>query len=86
MAEKEVGKVENYFSKIGVAAVRVTAGELRVGDTIRISGATTDLTQTVESMQVEHQNVETAKEGDLVGLKVSDRVRPGDKVFLVTEE
>ncbi len=86
MAEREIGIVENYFSKIGVAAIRITEGELKVGDKIKIVGATTNLEQTVESMQVEHKNVEKATTGDLVGLKVTDRVRAKDKVLVVTEE
>ena len=82
--EKEVGKVFTYFNKIGVAAVKME-GKLKVGDTIHIKGHTTDFTQKVESMQIEGQNVEEVKEGDEVGIKVKDRVRPNDRIYLVEE-
>lgn len=86
MSEKQIGVVENYFSKIGVAAIKITEGTLHLGNRIRIKGATSDLTQVVDSMQVEHESVESAGQGDLVGLKVIERVRHNDSVFLVTEE
>jgi len=85
MAEQKVGKVTHYWAKIGVAGIEITAGELRVGDTIRFLGHTTDFTQTLDSMQVEHQTVEVARAGDSVGLKVADHVRDHDEVFKVTE-
>jgi putative protease len=83
MAEQEeVGRVMDYFAKIGVAGIDLT-GKLRVGDTIRISGHTTDLEQVVESMQIEHEQVEEAGPGDQIGIKVPDRVRHGDHVYKV---
>ncbi|MFQ5905097.1 MAG: EF-Tu/IF-2/RF-3 family GTPase [bacterium] len=85
MAETQVGHVSDYFAKIGVAGIEISSGELRVGDTIHILGHTTDFTQKVESMQIEHEQVEAAKAGDSVGIKVDDRCRSGDKVFLVTD-
>jgi putative protease len=86
MAEKSIGVVENYFSKIGVAAIKLTEGSLNVGNRIKIKGATTDFTQVVESMEVEHSSVETAVPGDLVGIKVIDRARSKDTIYLVTED
>jgi putative protease len=86
MGEKEVGTVENYFSKISVAVVRISGGEVAVGSNIAIRGTTTDVTQVVESIQVEHSSVESAGTGDLVGLKVSEKVRPNDKVYIVTDD
>ena len=86
MAEVEIGKVTHYFGKIGVAAIEITSGELKVGDTIRIKGHTSDFTQTVDSMQIEHEEVEVAKPGDSVGLKVKDQARTHDAVYVVTEE
>jgi len=83
MAETEVGEVFQYYSKVGVAAVKITGGRLKVGDRIHFLGHTTDFTQTLESIQVEHDNVEQAEEGKSVGIKVLDRVRPADKVYLV---
>ena len=84
MGEEVIGKVMDYFAKIGVAGVQVTAGSVGVGDTIRIKGHTTDLTQTVESVQIEHQSVQRAEAGQTVGIRVKERVRKGDTVLKVT--
>ena len=80
--EKEIGKVFSYFSKIGVAAIKLT-GALKKGDTIHIKGHTTDFKQKVASMQIENDVVESAKKGDDIGIKLKDRVRPNDKVYKV---
>ncbi|MBI4116535.1 translation elongation factor-like protein [Candidatus Pacearchaeota archaeon] len=80
--EKTIGKISTYFSHVGVAAVKIS-DKLKVGDKIRIKGNTTDFEQKVESMQIENEKVKEAKKGDHVGIKVSERVRPNDKVFLV---
>lgn len=85
MEEVLIGKVEKYFSKIGVAAIRILEGELNIGDTVRIKGPTTDFEQKVESMQIEHMPVESAKSGDAVGVKVKEKVREGDKVYLLVK-
>jgi translation initiation factor IF-2 len=85
MPEEEVGKISDYFRKIGVAAIELTKGTLSVGDTIRIKGHTTDFTQTVDSMQIEHQNVQIAKAGDSIGIMVKEPVRDHDIVYKVTE-
>jgi putative protease len=85
MKEKEIGVVSDYFAHIGVVAVEVTAGELNVGDTLHFKGHTTDFTERVESMQIEHSQVEKAKVGDSVGIKVKDRVRKHDRVYKVIE-
>mgnify|MGYP000571893271 CR=1 FL=1 len=82
--EKPIGKVTHYFTKIGVAVIELD-DELKVGDTIAIRGATTDLTQKVDSMQIEHKNVEVANKGQSIGLKVQDRVREGDTVYKILE-
>jgi len=81
---EKVGEVTHYYTRIGVAVVRVTA-PLRVGDRIAIKGHTTNFEQTVDSMQIEHEAVEEAKPGDLIGLKVVDRVREGDIVYKIVE-
>lgn len=83
MDETPIGRVEKYFGKIGVAAIRVTSGELKVGDTIRIKGHTTDFEQAVDSMQVEHASVQTAGPGTDVGIKVAQKVHEHDNVYLV---
>jgi putative protease len=84
MGEEVIGKVTDYFAKIGVAGIQVTAGWLGVGDTIRIKGHTTDLTQAVESLQVEHESVARAQAGQTAGIRVKERVRKGDTVLKVT--
>ncbi|MFA5992510.1 MAG: translation elongation factor-like protein [Candidatus Pacearchaeota archaeon] len=81
MAEKEVGKVMSYFSKVEVAAVKLN-DTLRVGDMITIKGATTNFTQEVESMQIDREEVPEATAGDEVGIKVAEKVRPNDLVYL----
>ena len=83
MPEERVGIVKDYFAKVGVAGIDLE-GTLRVGDTIHIKGHTTDLEQAVESLQIEHDQVEEAKSGDAIGIKVNDRCRGGDVVYKVT--
>jgi len=85
MPEQEIGRVTHYFGKLEVAAITVTDGELRPGDAIHIRGHTTDLTMTVESIQLEHESLELAKPGDEIGLKVPEHVREHDVVYKVTE-
>jgi putative protease len=82
MEEDEVGTVTHYFGKISVGIVELSA-PLAVGDTIHFKGAHDDFTQTVDSMQIEHENVESAKTGDVVGMKVTQKVHPNDKVYKV---
>lgn len=77
---EEVGKVTHYFSRIGVGAITLS-GELKLGDRIKIKGATTDFEQLVESMQIEGKPVERAGPGDSIGLKLQERVREGDVVY-----
>ena len=84
MTEKAVGKVMDFFARPVVAGIDLT-GTMRVGDKIHISGHTTDLELTVNSMQINNVEVEEAKAGDSVGVKVSDRVRKGDTVYKVVE-
>ena len=84
MAEQKIGFVTHYFGKIGVAAIKITAGNLSVGDTIRVKGHTSDFTQTVDSMQIEHASVDEARIGDEVALKTTDYARENDQVFKVT--
>ena len=83
MAEVKVGMVSDYFAHVSVAGIALS-GTLRVGDKIHIKGHTTDLEEVVESMQIEHEQVQEAKAGAAVGIKVSDRCRHGDDVFKVT--
>ena len=83
MAEqKEIGRVSGYFSHVGVAAIKLS-GALKVGDKVHIKGHTTDFEVKVGAMQIERKAVTAAKKGDHVGIKVPDKVRPNDGVFLV---
>lgn len=84
MKRRLVGKVAHYYSKIGVTVIELL-DDLRVGDEILVEGATTRLTQGVESMEIEHKKIEAARKGQMVGLKVVDRVREGDQVYVVEE-
>jgi translation elongation factor EF-Tu-like GTPase len=85
MEEKKVGEVIKFFGKIGVAAIRLSDGSLKVGETIHIVGHTTDVTQSVDSMQIENKNVPEAGPGADIGIKVKDRVREHDVVYKVVE-
>jgi putative protease len=76
----EVGRVTHFFSKISVAVIELKA-PLAVGDTVHIKGPTTDFEQLVESMQIEHKNVQRAEAGQSIGLKVAQRVREKDMVY-----
>ena len=82
MAEegKLIGKVTHYFGNIGVAVIDIT-DKLKVGDSIRLAGGETAFNQSVESIEVDHKKVEEAKKGDSVGLKVSQKVREGYRVY-----
>jgi translation elongation factor EF-1alpha len=77
-----VGKVTHYFTNIGVAVIELSA-PIAIGDDISVEGATTNFTQKVDSMQVEHKNVEKGKKGESIGMKVKDRVRSGDQVYKI---
>lgn len=79
--EKLVGRITHYYSNLGVGIVELTAGELKVGDVIHVKGKHTDFTQSVDSIQIEHQNVTRAEKGKVVGIKVKDKVREHDQVF-----
>jgi len=82
MAEKQIGKVSSYFSHVGVAAIKLS-GKLKVGDKVHIKGNTTDFEVSVDSIQIERNPVDEAKKGDHIGIKVPEKVRPNDSVFLV---
>jgi putative protease len=76
----KIGEVTHFFSNINVAVIELS-GAITIGDEILIIGATSDFSQKVESMQIEHEQVKEAKSGDDIGLKVIERVRRGDEVF-----
>lgn len=82
-AEKPIGRITHFYSHLSVGIIELTDGGLKVGDTIHIKGTHTDFTQTVDSMQMEHQNVTQAQKGKVVGIKVKEKVREHDQVFQV---
>jgi len=84
MPEVEIGKVSDFFARPVVAGIELTT-PLKVGDKIHITGHTTNMELTIESMQINNVNVKEAKAGDAVGIKMSDRVRRGDTVYKVTD-
>jgi len=84
MPEEEVGKVSDFFAHPVVAGIELS-GTLQVGDQIHIKGHTTDMEFTVASMQINNVDVNEAKAGDAIGIKVSERVRRGDTVYKVTD-
>lgn len=83
-AEERVGIVTHYFSHISVAVVRMESGSLRLGDTIHVSGHTSDFRQRVESMEIEHKLVSEAVGGQEFGLKVTEHAREHDVVSKVS--
>jgi len=85
MAEHAVGTVSHYYGKLEVAGLELS-DELKVGDTIHVLGHTTDFTQTVASIQIEHEKVESAKAGDPAAVKVNEHTRIHDQVFVVTSD
>lgn len=82
--EKEIGVVSHYFSHLQVAGVELS-DDLEVGDTIHIIGHTSDFTQKIESIQIEHDSFQKATAGQSIGLKVVEHAREHDKVYKVIE-
>jgi translation elongation factor EF-Tu-like GTPase len=83
MEEKKIGEVIKYFGKVGVAAIRLSEGSLKVGESIHIVGHTTDVTQAIDSMQIENKSVQEAGPGADIGIKITGRVREHDVVYKV---
>ncbi len=79
--EEKIGKVTHYYSKLGVAAIEIERGSLRKGDRIRIHGHTTDVEQNVDSMELHHQQILEAAEGENIGIRVLEQVRENDDVY-----
>ena len=86
MAEQLIGKGTHYFGKAQVAAIEITAGELHVGDTVHVVGHSSNFTQQIDSMQVEHAAVQVAKVGDQIGVRVNEHAREHDQVFKVVPD
>ena len=83
MPEELVGVIVKFFAKPSVAALEVTNGSIKPGDLLHYKGHTTDFTEQVSSIQIDNQAVEEAKAGDMVGIKVKERVRENDSVYRV---
>ena len=82
MQEKEIGKITHYYGHLNVGIIQLT-DTLKIGESIHIKGHSSDFTQSIDSMQIEHATVSEAKLGDMVGIKVTGKAHPGDKVFKV---
>jgi len=85
MAEEEIGVIVKFFSKPSVAAVEITNGSIKEGDTLHFKGHTTDFSEEIKSMEIDNQSVSEAKSGDMIGIKVKDRVRERDIVYKVSD-
>ena len=85
MPEEQVAVIVKFFAQPSVAALEVTNGTIKVGDVLKYQGHTTDFTEEVTSLQIDNQAVEEAKKGDLVGVRVKERVREHDKVYKIVE-
>ena len=85
MPEEQVAVIVKFFAKPSVAALEVTSGNIKNGDLLRYKGHTTDFTEEITSMEIDNQTVDEAKVGDLIGVKVKERVRENDKVYKVVE-
>jgi len=85
MVEEKIGIVEHFFTNLSVAAIKITDGELKIGDTIHIVGATTDLTHHIDRMEINRNPVQIAKPGDAIGIKVAGKVRNNDIVYKVPQ-
>ena len=83
MQEKEIGKITHFYSHLGVGIIELSDA-LKVGDEIRIKGHSSDFSQNVDTMQIEHASVVEAKAGEVIGIKVAQKVHPHDKVYKVT--
>lgn len=86
MPEKLIGQITHYFGNIGVGVIELKEGELKAGDTIHIKGNSTDFEQTIDSLQVDKKPVDKIGIGESAGLKVAEKVKENDEVYLVTEE
>ena len=86
MVEEKIGIVEHFFTNVGVAAIKITDGELKIGDTIHVVGMHTDIKQKIESMQINRVPVTSVKAGDDVGIKLTERAREHDVVYKIKEE
>jgi translation elongation factor EF-1alpha len=83
MVEEKIGIVEHFFTNISVAAIKITDGELKIGDMVHFVGANTDFMQQIDRMEIDRAPIQIAKKGDAIGIKVKDKVREHDIVYKV---
>jgi len=79
--DKPAGEVTHYYSNIGVAIVRFNQN-MPTGKNVTFQGATTDFSQDLDSLEFNHKKIDVAPAGKEIGIKVKDKVREGDKVYL----
>jgi len=82
MQEKEIGKITHYYGHLSVGIIKLSDA-LKIGDSIHIKGHSSDFTQSVDSIQIEHANVSEAKSGDVIGIKIIQKAHPNDTVYEV---
>ncbi|MDP4038937.1 MAG: hypothetical protein Q8P54_03200 [bacterium] len=84
MAEKPIGKITHYYDNILVAVINLDKGvNLKKGEEIHIKGKQTDFSQKVDSLQIDHKDVDSVKAGDSFGLKMEQAVKEADIVYKV---
>lgn len=81
---KKIGIVTHFYGNIGVAIVTLT-GKLQKGDKVKFESGKTEFEQTIESMQIEHKEINSANKGDVIGVKVNEKISEGADVYLVEE-
>ena len=82
MADKKIGTIVHFFDRISVGIIKLN-GKLKVGDKVRIQGGTTSLEQEISEIQLEHESIPEGKKGQEVGVKVKEKVREGDGVYIL---
>lgn len=80
--DNPVGKVVHYYDKLGVAIIDLDSGGLKVGDEVKFKRGDEEFNQKIESLQVDHKDVDEVKKGDSFGVKVDQPTKPGTQVFL----
>ncbi len=83
--EVKIGVISHFFGKVSVGIIKLTDGDLKVGDKVHIKGHTTDFEESVESIQIEHKDVQEAKKGSAAGIKVKEHVREHDVVYRLSQ-
>ena len=81
--DSQIGKVVHYYDKLGVAIIDLEKGSLKVGTQVKFKHGEDEFTQTIDSIQIEHKEVEEVKKGDSFGIKIDQAVKPGTLVYLV---